>query len=151
VTSVQAIEPAALARRLACRRIAASGVSVNHAGLAGEKLPLAAASADSGLSTFTLCTVGDAAQTLSELRRVIRPGGALHFLEHGLAPDPRVASWQRRLDPLQRRLAGGCHLTRDIPALIAAAGFELERLEQRYAAGPKPWSWFSLGIARNPS
>jgi hypothetical protein len=81
---------------------------------------------------------------------VIRPGGRFHFLEHGLAPDPGVALWQRRLEPLQRRLAGGCHLTRDIPAIIADAGFVIERVEQRYAKGPRPWSWFAAGAAVNP-
>ena len=81
----------------------------------------------------------------------MRPGARLHFLEHGLAPDPAVASWQRRIEPLQRRLAGGCHLTRDPVGLVGQAGLSIEHVEQRYAKGPKPWSWFSAGTAAKGS
>ncbi len=151
VAVVLAVEPAALSRRLAAKRIARAGVPVAHVGLDGQALPLDDDSCDAGLCTFTLCTVPDPATALAELRRVIRPGGALHFLEHGLAPDPAVARWQRRLDPWQRRLADGCHLTRDAPTLVAEAGFVIERAEQRYARGPKPWSWFTVGAASNPA
>jgi SAM-dependent methyltransferase len=105
---------------------------------------------DAALSTFTLCTVPDARLALSELRRVVRPGGAFHFLEHGLAPDPGVAVWQRRLEPWQCRFPDGCHLTRDIPALILDTGFVIDRVEQRYAKGPRPWSWCTIGVAVNP-
>lgn len=150
VDEVLAVEPAAVATRLARRRIEGSGVRVHHVGLDGQSIPLPDASGDAGLCTFTLCTVPDPAAALAELRRVLRPGARLHFLEHGLAPDEEVARWQRRFEPWQRRLAGGCHLTRDAPALVAAAGFTAERLEQRYARGPRPWSWFSLGVAVNP-
>ena len=150
VEVVMAVEPAAVSRRLAARREAQFGPRVEHVGHDGEAIALADASADAGLSTFTLCTIPDVERALGELRRVITPGGSFHFLEHGLAPDARVAKWQWRLDGLQGRLAGGCHLTRDIPALIAAAGFEVERLEQRYAEGPRPWVWFTVGVARNP-
>ena len=137
-------------RRLAERRVASSAVRVEHVGLDGQSIPLASDSCDAALSTFTLCTVPDSGLVLSELRRVVRPGGELHFLEHGLAPDPDVVAWQRRLEPLQRRLADGCHLTRDIPVLIADAGFVVDRIEQRYAKGPRPWSWFTTGVALNP-
>ena len=123
---------------------------VEHVGLNGEKLELEDASVDGALSTFTLCTIPDVERALAELRRVIRPGGTFHFLEHGLAPAAGVVAWQRRLEPLQKRLAGGCHLTRDIPELVRGAGFEIERLEQRYAEGPRPWGWFTAGAARNP-
>ena len=150
VEVVLAVEPAAVARRLAIRRIAASRVRVEHVGLDGQAIPLADASVDGALSTFTLCTIPDVHHALAELRRVVRPEGRFHFLEHGLAPDPAVVAWQRRLDPLQRRLAAGCHLTRDIPSLVADAGFVIERVEQRYAKGPRPWSWFSVGVAVNP-
>ena len=151
VDVVLAVEPAALARRLAAKRIAVAGVPIEHVGLDGQAIPLDDASCDSGLSTFTLCTVPDPVKVLSELRRVLRPGGRFHFLEHGIAPDPSVAKWQHRLDPWQRRLADGCHLTRDAPTLVGEAGFVIERIEQRYAKGPKPWSWFTLGVAANPT
>lgn len=150
VEAVLAVEPAATARRLAARREARAGVPVEHVGRNGENLALDDASVDGALSTFTLCTIPDVERALAELRRVIRPGGTFHFLEHGLAPAAGVAAWQRRLEPLQKRLAGGCHLTRDIPELVRAAGFEIERLEQRYAKGPRPWTWFTAGAARNP-
>jgi ubiquinone/menaquinone biosynthesis C-methylase UbiE len=150
VDVVLAVEPAQVARRLAARRVSTSPIPVEHVGLDGQSIPLDDASCDAALSTFTLCTVPDAQLVLSELRRVMRPGGALHFLEHGLSPDPDVAVWQRRFDPWQRRFADGCHLTRDIPALISDAGFVIDRVEQRYAKGPRPWSWFTTGIAVTP-
>ena len=139
VEVVLAVEPAAVARRLAAKRTAHGGVPVEHIGLDGQAIPLDDASCDAALSTFTLCTVPDPAQALSELRRVLRPGGRFHFLEHGIAPDVPVARWQYRLDPWQRWLAGGCHLTRDAPGLVGDAGFLMERSEQRYAKGPKAW------------
>ena len=74
----------------------------------------------------------------------------MHYLEHGLAPDASVARWQHRIDPLERRLAGGCHLTRDPTALVTSAGFTIERNEQRYGSGPRPWSYFTLGAAVSP-
>jgi SAM-dependent methyltransferase len=150
VDVVLAVEPAAVARRLAARRVASSRVAVEHVGLDGQSIPLPDAGSDAALSTFTLCSIPDVHRALLELRRVIRPGGRFHFLEHGLAPDPGVVLWQRRLEPLQRRLADGCHLTRDIPAIIADAGFVIEHVEQRYAKGPRPWSWFTVGAALNP-
>lgn len=148
VTEVLAVEPAHHARRLAQPRIDASPVPVTHVGLDGQALPLDDASCDSALSTFTLCTIADVDAALAEVRRVLRPGGRLHFLEHGLAPDRTVAAWQHRLEPVQRRLADGCHLTRDPVALVAAAGFEVLRHESRYAKGPKPWSWMTEGVAQ---
>jgi ubiquinone/menaquinone biosynthesis C-methylase UbiE len=150
VDRVLAVEPAAVARRLAETRIARSTVPVDHIGLDGQAIALEDDSCDSALSTFTLCTIPDVGQALSELYRVMRPGARLHFLEHGLSPDPAVAAWQRRLEPLQRRLADGCHLTRQPVDLIAGAGFTVLQVDQRYAKGPKPWSWFSAGTAVKP-
>jgi ubiquinone/menaquinone biosynthesis C-methylase UbiE len=151
VAEVLAVEPAAVARRLSNKRVARSAVSITHIGLDGQSIPLDDDSCDSALSTFTLCTIPEARQALAELRRVLRPGARLHFLEHGLAPDPAVAAWQRRLEPWQRRLADGCHLTREPVALVREAGFTIEHVEERYAKGPKPWSWFSAGVASKPS
>ena len=149
VRQVWAVEPAAVARRLAERRIAQAGVNVDHVGLAGESLPLGDRSCDAALSTFTLCTVRDPVAVLAELRRVLVVGGRFHFLEHGIAPDPPVARWQHRLEPLQRRFADNCHLTRDPAELVAASGMRIESVEQRYARGPRPWSWFTIGVAVN--
>jgi ubiquinone/menaquinone biosynthesis C-methylase UbiE len=150
VEIVLAVEPSAGARKLASKRIAASKVPVEHIGLDGQSIPLGEESCDCALATFTLCTVPDARQVLAELRRVLKPGGSFHFLEHGLAPDASVARWQRRLDPLQRRIADGCHLTRDPLALLAEAGFDVEWSKQRYVKGPRPWSYFTVGVATKP-
>lgn len=151
VDLVLAVEPAAVARRLAERHAGPGAVPVEHVGTDGRSVPLDDASCDSALCTFTLCTVPEPLVVLGELRRVLRPGGRLHFLEHGLAPEPSVARWQRRLDPWQARLADGCHLTRDPVAMVEHAGFRLERHRQAFARGPKPWSWFTAGVAARPA
>lgn len=150
VTLVYAVEPADTARRLAAGRIAEAGIPVEHVALHGESIPLDDECCDGALSTFTLCTIPDVERALAEIRRVLRPGGRFHFLEHGIAPDEGVARWQHRLEPAQKLFAGGCHLTRDPARLVEAAGFEIERVEARYASGPKPWVWFTEGIAVKP-
>lgn len=150
VEVVLAVEPADAAVALAQRRIEASPVPVERVGLDGQEVALADASCDAALVTFTLCTIPDPARALAELRRIVRPGGRLHLLEHGVAPDASVRRWQQRLEPVQRRLADGCHLSRDPLALLTGAGFEPEWVDQRYARGPRPWSWFTAGVARNP-
>ncbi len=147
VTQVLAVEPSLTARRLAAPRIAASPVPVEQVGLDGQQLPIETASCDTAVCTFTLCTVPDPARAITELHRVLKPGGRFHFLEHGRADDPAVQKWQRRVEPLQRRLFDGCHLTRDPVELVEAGGFEVERLDRRYAAGPKPWSFFTSAVA----
>ena len=143
VDRVVAVEPSATAFRLAGKRIVASPIPVERVGLDGQALPLEDASCDGALCTFTLCTIADPEAALAEVRRVLRAGGRLHFLEHGLAPDPRVVSFQHRIEPLQRRLADGCHLTRDAVALVKSAGFDIEEVEQKYGAGPKAWSYLT--------
>lgn len=153
VTSVSAVEPADEAWRLSARRRAAAPFPVERAGLDGQRLAAPDASYDGVLATFTLCTIPDAAAALAEVRRVLRPGGRFHFLEHGLAPDASVVAWQHRLEPLQRRVFAGCHLTRDVPALVEGAGLEVVALEQRYLPGPavgRPWSYGYLGRAVRP-
>lgn len=150
VTSVSAVEPADTGWAMSSRRREASGVPVERSGLDGQHLAEPDDSFDCALVTFSLCTIPDADLALREVRRVLRAGGELHFLEHGLSPDPRVQDWQRRLEPLQRRVAGGCHLTRDVPALVRGAGFDIAWLEQDYAPGPKvsrPWTYGSMGVA----
>ena len=123
VQTVYAVDPSEVGRKLATRRLDASRVPIRFVGLDGQDLPLDDESVDAALSTFTLCTIPDVEAALRELHRVLRPGGAVHALEHGLAPDRRVAAWQHRLDGLQGRFAAGCHLVRDAPALLAAAGY----------------------------
>lgn len=150
VEVVYAVEPAAMARRIAEKRIADSPIRVEHVALRGESIPLADASCDGALSTFTLCTIPEVEVALAEVYRVLVPGGRFHFLEHGLSPDPSVATWQRRIEPIQKRVADGCHLTRDATTLVRGAGFDIERSEARYATGPKPWTWMTEGIARKP-
>lgn len=150
VELVYAVEPAETARRMAEERIAASHVRVEHVGLDGQAIPLPDGSCDGALCTFTLCTIPDVEAALAEVHRVLRPGGRFHFLEHGLSPDDGVARWQRRLDPIQKRVADGCHLTRDPVALVQGAGFEVARTESRYGAGPKPWTWFTEAAATKP-
>ena len=151
VTRVAAVEPSDLAWRLAGERLRAAAVPVQRAGLDGQSLPFADGSYDAALSTWTLCSIPAAAAAHAELRRVLKPGGTLHFLEHGLAPDERVRRWQRRLDPLQQRIAGGCHFTRPIADLLTAAGFTIEELDVFYEKGaPKFEGAYSLGVALSP-
>lgn len=150
VTDVDAVEPSDVAWRLSERRRDRQPVPVSRVGLDGQRLAADDASYDAVLTTFTLCTIPDVGLALAELRRVLRQGGRVHFLEHGLSPDPGVARWQRRLEPLQRRTAGGCHLTRDVPALLEETNLRVERLGQSYLPGPRlahPWAWVSRGRA----
>src|SRR3954467_14989111 len=112
VTRVRAVEPADVGWKLATKRLEASAVRVERAGLDGQSLPFDDDSFDCAVSTWTMCTIPDVDAALAEVRRVLRPGGTLHFVEHGLSPDPSVARWQHRLEPVQKRLFGGCHLTR---------------------------------------
>jgi len=150
VRSVAAVEPSDVGWSLSAPRRERTDVPIERRGLDGQRLDEPDASYDCVLSTLTLCTIPDAARALREVRRVLKPGGTLHFLEHGLAPDPRVATWQRRLDPLQKRVFAGCHLSRDVPALVAGSGLVLGEVEARYLTGPppsRPWSYGYLGTA----
>jgi len=149
ITKVSAVEPSDVATHLARVRIAASPIPIEIPGVAGERLDLPSGEFDAVLSTWTLCTISDVDAALGETRRVLKPGGALHFVEHGHAPDPDVARWQARLDPLQKRLMSGCHLTRPIDQLIEQAGLVIERLDTYYVKGAaKPWGYTFEGRAR---
>lgn len=147
VVRVRAVDPATVGRKLAAGRVAVSPVPIEFVGLDGEDLPLEDRSIDHALSTWTLCTIPDVRLALGEIRRVLRPGGVLHFLEHGLSPDPAVARWQHRLTPLQRRIAGGCHLDRPIDRLITDAGFAITSIENHYLKGPKVFGFMYEGTA----
>jgi len=147
VTRLVAVDPATVGRRLAAGRIAARGIPVEFIGLDGQSIPLDDCSVDHVLITWTLCTIPDAGRALGEMRRVLRPGGALHFVEHGRSPDPRSARTQDRLTPVWRRVMGGCHLNRRIPDLIEQAGFRLERLESFRDNGPEFVARLYEGVA----
>ena len=144
---VRAVDPAAVGRKLAARRAAACAVPVEYVGSDAQALPVADASVDSVLSTWTLCTILDAARALAEIGRVLRPGGSFRFVEHGLAPDAKVARLQQRLTPLQRRAFGGCHLNRRIDQMVAAAGLELTRMDTYYMKGPRALGYTFEGVA----
>ncbi len=147
VDRVRAVDPATVGRKLAAERVEASPIPVEYVGLDGQSLPLESGSVDHVLITWTLCTIPDVAAALHEMHRVLRPGGQLHFAEHGISPDPGVARWQHRLTPLQRRLFGGCHLNRPIDHLVTEADFAMSRLETFYVKGPKAFGFMYEGVA----
>lgn len=150
VRKIYAVDPAIRGRKLAATKLAASPVEVEFVGLDAQRIPLDDNSCDSALSTFTLCTIPDHEVALAELRRVVKPGGTLHLVEHGAAPDPRVGRWQDRLTPVQRRVADGCHLNRHIVELVEAAGFQIEWSESAYGGWPKSYSYLTAAVATNP-
>lgn len=150
VTGVHAVEPSEKAWELATDRVRRSSVPITRAGLIGEQIALPSHSMDSALCTFTLCTVSDPQAVLAEVARVLRPGGRLVLVEHGLAPSKGMATAQRLLDPMEVRLAGGCHLTRDPVQVLTSAGWDVHVLRQGYAMGPSPWSWLTTAVATPP-
>lgn len=148
VTRLRAVEPSATSVRLAQQRIADAKVPVEIVGLDGQRLPLEDGSADAVLSTWTMCTIPDVNAALHEMARVLRPGGTLHFIEHGRAPDERVRRWQDRINPVQQRLFGGCNVNRDISSLIEGAGFTIKNLDTYYLEGPKSLGSMYEGTAQ---
>jgi ubiquinone/menaquinone biosynthesis C-methylase UbiE len=126
-----------------------TNLKVEFIGLPGERIPLPDASVDTIVSTFTLCTIPAVADAVRGLRRVLKPEGRFIFFEHGLAPDDSVQRWQKRAEPLFKFTFEGCHLSRDIPQLIAEGGFRIKELEQGYLAPfPKSPSYCFWGQAR---
>ncbi len=146
VRSIVGVDPALRMHQLALRRIRASGLAVELVGLSAEELAADDASFDTVVSTYTMCTIPDPVSALREMRRVLAPGGKLLFSEHGRAPDPDVRGWQRRLQPYWSRVAGGCMLGRDIPALLSEAGFKAD-VQSRYIPGPRFLSYHYWGEA----
>ena len=147
VTHITGLDPALQMHPLARERIARAGLDVELVGLSAEKIPLPDASIDTVLITYTLCTIPDPHAALLEMRRVLAPHGKLLYCEHGRAPDASVQRWQERLQPLWGKLAGGCHLCRDMPALLRSAGFALPDLQTGYLTGPRPFTFHYWGEA----
>jgi ubiquinone/menaquinone biosynthesis C-methylase UbiE len=151
VKRVAAVEPADLGWKLAQKRLRDAQVPVERSGLDGQSLPFADNSFDAALSTWTMCTIPEIDTALAEVRRVLKPGGTLHFVEHGLAPDESVQRWQHRLEPMQKRVFGGCHLTRRIVPMLEKAGFKTAEVDVFYEDGaPKFIAADSLGVAVSP-
>ncbi|ONF44142.1 SAM-dependent methyltransferase [Marinobacter lutaoensis] len=152
VTKVYGLEPSEGMRRKARTNLARAAVEVEWLDLPGERIPLADNSVDTVLLTFTLCTIPDGPAALAQMKRVLRPGGELIFLEHGESEHPRVRRWQHRLTRVWKPLAGGCHLNRNIAELIRQAGFEIVELRNLYVSkAPKIAGYLYLGRATKPA
>jgi ubiquinone/menaquinone biosynthesis C-methylase UbiE len=148
IAKLTAIEPSDTAWRMAGKRIATSGVLIERGHLDAQRLPYPDATFDAALSTWTLCTVPDPIAALEEIRRVLKPGAKMHFIEHGLAPDEKVQRWQNRLNGMQQRMFGGCNLNRPIISLLGNGGFRIVEVEQFYEKGaPRCFGADSLGSA----
>ena len=147
VSAIVGVDPAAQMQALARRRAERIAIPLEMVALELGQIQAADASFDSIVCTFTLCTIPEPLAALREMRRVLKPGGKLLFSEHGRAPDPGVRRWQQRLTPLWKPLAGGCHLDRDIPALLKAGGFNIREVQSSYLPGPRPMTWVWRGWA----
>jgi ubiquinone/menaquinone biosynthesis C-methylase UbiE len=148
VRRLYALDPSAESLRLTRRRAERAGFAVRLVQAAAEAIPLADASVDTVVTTWTLCTIPDPARALREMRRVLRASGRLIFVEHGRSPDENVTHWQDRLTPFWRRVTGGCHLNRSIDRLVTESGFDLVNIERSYVSGPRVAAYFYRGIAR---
>jgi ubiquinone/menaquinone biosynthesis C-methylase UbiE len=147
VTEILVVEPSASAMRRAEPRKSAVSATIKHVGLDGAQLNLPDGSLDCVLSSYTLCTIPDVDTALLEVHRVLKPGGAMHFLEHGRAPTESVRAWQRRVHPIHSRIAAGCQLDRPIDELINNGGLIIRELETGYGQGPRPFSYLYRGRA----
>ncbi len=151
VERLYGIDPSEELLRMARKKADSTRFPVEFSTHSAEALPLGNHCADTVITTFTLCTIPDPVKALQEMKRVLKPGGSLLFAEHGLAPDASVKRWQRRLNPIWNRIAGGCNLDRKIDELIDAAGFRVVELTNEYAKGPRPMSYIYAGRAAPPS
>jgi ubiquinone/menaquinone biosynthesis C-methylase UbiE len=150
VRRLHAVDPDRTGPRLAAERLASSDVEVDFIGLDGRQIPLDDASMDGALSTFTMCSIPELERALREVKRVLRPGAELHFLEHGLSDDPKLAKWQHRVTPVYSPFAGGCRFDVPIADAIRHAGFEIVELDARQRRGPRLGAFLYRGVARKP-
>lgn len=148
VREIVALEPAAPLIGMARRASRETNIPVRLLEASAEAIPLDTRSVDTVVTTWTLCSIPQAAVALGEMRRVLRPGGCLLFVEHGLAPDESVRRWQDRLTPAWRCISGGCHLNRPIQAMIEGTGFQIENIASGYMPGPKIMTFMSEGRAK---
>lgn len=146
-----ALEPSPPLCAMAGRRLPGLAFPVSFLESSAEGIPLADRCIDTVVTTWTLCSIPDVRRALAEVARVLIPGGRLLFVEHGFAPDVRVQRWQRRLNPMWGRIAGGCHLDRKIDSLLVTSGFELDALDTGYARGPRPMAFMYCGQAVKPN
>lgn len=148
ISHITGLDPALALHPRARRRIAETGLAVDMLGVSAEQIPSPDASFDTVVMTWTLCSIPDPLAALREMRRVLKPDGTLLFCEHGRAPQVNLARWQDRLQPIWGRLAGGCHLTRNVPMLLDSAGFNCPDLTTGYLGRPKVLTWHFWGQAR---
>jgi len=149
VEIVFGIDPSPRLLAIARRRADVAGVRAELLQGFATAIPLADSTIDTMVMTWALCSITDPPAALREMRRVLKPDGALLFVEHGLSPEPGVERWQHRLTPIWCRLAGGCHLDRKMDDLIRSAGFDLTELRTEYASGPRPMTYMYLGSAQS--
>ncbi len=144
------LDPSERLLAMARRRATAAGRKVDLLQASAMSIPLEDRSVDAVVMTWSLCSIADPLAALAEMRRVLKPGGTLYFVEHGLSPEPSVAKWQHRLTPLWSHIAGGCHLDRKVDDLLRGAGFVIAELHQEYAQGPRPMTFMYEGRAWAP-
>ncbi len=147
VQEIVGLEPSARLAAMARHAAEESRTPVTFIEGSAETIPLESGSIDTVVTTWTLCSIPDAARSLAEMRRVLKPTGQLLFVEHGLAPEENVCKWQHRLTPMWKKIGGGCHLDRPIRTLIESAGFGIRQLETGYMKGPKPLTFMYEGRA----
>ena len=146
-STVTGLDPAPELTAMASRRAAAIDAEVSILQASGEDIPADDGQFDSIVCTWTLCSIPNVGHALGEMRRVLKPGGRFYFIEHGLAPEPQVARWQRALEPVWKVIGGGCHLTRQPALLLEDAGFDLAEKRTGYLPGPKPMAFMTHGVA----
>jgi ubiquinone/menaquinone biosynthesis C-methylase UbiE len=148
VQRLYGVDPSLELWRLGRKRVRNAPFPVTFLASSGEQIPLEDMTVDTVVSTWTLCTIPNAVKALEEMRRVLKPGGQFLFVEHGRSPDQGVLAWQNRLNPVWKRVAGGCNLNREIDDLIVQAGFHVAQIERGYSSGPKPLVYLYKGRAQ---